>query len=576
MCMAQLMAVPLLETPNLPEATQQKLPNMVASGDPPSFNVPLRIERSVSRRRVDCLKFPPSNRTPVAVPTRSDTGTHQTSSRTFPSKMISLHRKKKSNELLSTVRNTANPESKLVPAKPKHLDLMEAVSQREPESRARQREGEAKPAVDIKQYNPDAYRKIALDQYLSQAFGLNGCARGNAGNTEKKETVKVNGTPAKHIAQLATKPLDTPNLSSAKDRRPKIHVMIPTKRQQSYSYVYHPSTRAKAMPKTQELPSAVSPPSTTMKQQMQAEIPPARLSVVSPLSVVEMPKPRRPFSALSLEDKTMEVPKSEAPPPSKPEVSDSSDDSGDHDDRSSNYSPQSSMSSLESDSVLARIAAERRTSLAFSIMSPAAAGVFDNRPLTPKFPRNPRMMKSSASLATEVNRNKPLPPAPGLGDIAPLKVSGLPATRSSSLKRRKVPAPLNVSRTPSFHTATPKISRTASLRSRYTPADLDALDEAFRQTSPANLLLTPEAAPLPAPNAAPGYAQHHLPTLSQAELALEAQLGTIDEDSTLDSVVVPLVHDPLQISRGPGRMEASRKPPPPPPRKKKKQTPPNA
>lgn len=167
------------------------------------------------------------------------------------------------------------------------------------------------------------------------------------------------------------------------------------------------------------------------------------------------------------------------------------------------------------------------------------------------------MMKSSASLASEVNKNKPLPPAPGFGDIAPLKVSGLsglPTSRPGSMKvRRKVPAPLNVSRTPSLHIASQhRLSRSSSLRSKYTPADLDALDEAFRKTSPTNL------------PAAPAYTQQYLPTLSQAELALEAQLGTIEEDTTLDSVLVPLVHDPLQISRGPGRMEPSRKPPPPP------------
>ncbi|KAL8998985.1 MAG: hypothetical protein Q9169_002091 [Polycauliona sp. 2 TL-2023] len=491
--------------------------------------------------------------------------------------MMTLHRKKKSNEVLEALQQAGGVGSKPPVEKPKHLDLMEAVSRRERESRLKQCNGGVKPAVDIKQYNPEAYRTIAYTEYLSQAFGLakagkekekaaathresvkmdlaeSTATKGKVVVVQKKEATKV-ASPARHIAQLAAAPAKEASQMLSKDRRPKIQVMIPaTKRPQSYSYVHHPSVKAapaRPTPKREDTFSGISPPSTTTKQQMYAEVP-ARLSIVSPLSVVEMPKPRRPFSALSLEDMTRGMPKS-APVSAPCADTDSSDDTGTHsDDRSSNYSPRSSMSSVECDTVLVKMAEERRASLAFSVMSPTAAGVFDNMPLTPKYGRNPRMMKSSLSLASEVNKNKPLPPAPGFGDIAPLNVS-FPTSRSNSMKaRRKVPAPLNVSRTPSVHIASQhRLSRSSSLRSKYTPADLDALDEAFRKTSPTNL------------PGAPVYAQNYLPTLSQAELALEAQLGTIDEDSTLDSIVVPLVHDPLQISRGPGRMEPSRKPPP--------------
>ena len=516
--------------------------------------------------------FPPSNRPLVPAPQRPEPN----STKNLPAKMMSLHRKKKSNEILDAIQQAGGVGSKPTIGKPKHLDLMEVVSQRERESRMKQCNGTAKPAVDIKQYNPEAYRTMAYNEYLSQAFGLEkaGREKGKAAATDKepaktdagpltakgkivvvqrKEAAKMT-PPVRHIAQLAAAPAKEAGQVSAKDRRPKIQVMIPaTKRPQSYSYVHHSSVKAppaRPTPKREETFSGISPPSTTTKGQMCAEVP-ARLSIVSPLSVVEMPKPRRPFSALSLEDMTRGMPKS-APLQPPCADTDSSDDTGTHsDDRSSNYSPRSSMSSVECDTVLVKMAAERRASLAFSVMSPTAAGVFDNMPLTPKFARNARMMKSSASLASEVNKNKPLPPAPGFGDIAPLNV-GFTTPRSNSLKgRRKVPAPLNVSRTPSLHVASQhRLSRSSSLRSKYTPADLDALDEAFRKTSPANLPV------------APAYAQNYLPTLSQAELALEVQLGTIDEDSTLDSIVVPLVHDPLQISRGPGRMEPSRKPPP--------------
>lgn len=542
---------------------------MVPTGETQQFPQPLsKTERSSNKRRVDCLMFPPSNRPLVPGPTRPDL----TPNKTLPSKMMTLHRKKKSNEVMIAVQQAGGMSS----GKPKHLDLMEAVSQRERESRMNQACGGAKPAVDIKQYNPEAYRRIAYNEYLSQAFGLKDLGKGrdkasivktNAakedqseiknnmekiGLISKKEAGKAT-QPARHIAQLAAAPARDAGQISAKDRRPKIQVMIPaTKRPQSYSYVHHPSVKAKAPTKKEETPSAISPPSTTTKQQMYSEIP-ARLSIVSPLSVMEMPRPRRPFSALSIEDMTMDLPKSVPTQQAQLAESDASDDTGEQsDERSSNYSPRSSMSSVESDSVLFRLAEEQRASLAFSVMSPTAAGVFDNMPLEPKSLRNARMTKSSMSLASEVNMNKPLPPAPGFGDIAPLNPSGFPTSRSGSMKvRRNAPAPLNVSRTPSVHIASQhRLSRSSSLRSKYTPADLDALDEAFRKTSPTNL-----------PTAAT-YTQHYLPTLSQAELALEAQLDTIEEDSTLDSIVVPLVHDPLQISRGPGRMEPSRKPPP--------------
>ena len=54
------------------------------------------------------------------------------------------------------------------------------------------------------------------------------------------------------------------------------------------------------------------------------------------------------------------------------------------------------------------------------------------------------------------------------------------------------------------------------------------------------------------------------PTLSQAELELEAHLCSIEEDFPLRSHEIPPIHDPLQISRGPMHMEPSRNPPSPP------------
>ena len=183
----------------------------------------------------------------------------------------------------------------------------------------------------------------------------------------------------------------------------------------------------------------VSPPSSTTRQDGEV---PARMSVVSPLSAVEMPKPRRPFSAFSLEEMTNDLPQ-DTSALEKSASSDSSDDTADHDDRSSVYSARSSMSSLTEDASPEKPKPERQHSIAFSIMSPAAAGVFDGMPLTPKFPHKLRGAKSVHNLG--VNMNKPLPPEPGMADISPLNVSGY--ARPGSMKaRRKAPSPLNISR----------------------------------------------------------------------------------------------------------------------------------
>ena len=441
--------------------------------------------------------------------------------------------------------------------RPKHLDLLEAASSKERQClqgleeygllEGGRRKARQSSGVKIKQI-PDtdsSHRQIAYNEYIAQAFGLS--------NEKKPEYTKHNRTASsqsvahgsRHAPSLSGSSMDVPLGVAAKAKRPKIQVTIPGKRldrPQSYGPNPHICSAIKERtPKKWGTPSTVSPPSTTYRG-MSPDIGQARLSIVSPLSVVEMPKPRRPFSANSFETMSMDFPKS-APLLSKAQSTDSSDDTSGQDDRSSNYSPTSSVSSLTSDSGLLKAAEDRRISLSFSVMSPAAAGVFDQ----PR--RGVRMMKSFASFADKAHRNKPLPPEPGLGRITPLSIS-----RSSSMKRRQAPAPLNVSRQSSMALPSHRLSRTSSLRSKYTPADLDALDDAFLKTSPQ--ITTDEL-----------HARAPSPTLSEAEKALEAHLDTIDEDSALGSEVVqvPLLHDPLQIRRGPMHMEPSRRAPPPPP-----------
>lgn len=466
---------------------------------------------------------------------------------------------KKANEAMAP-RQQPHLGSMMAPRRPKHMDLMEAVSYKEQRTlqglqefgllKTKRRKSQDNTGVKIKHIpnRESSYREIAYSEYLAQAFNLSNdnLSRGPGQKLESPEP----STHAKQDPENSTismelpVAMEVPVALSGKDRRPKIQVTIPKGGRRSFVQPPYrsPSMRVREALKKEDLASAVSPPSTTTRG-MSSDTGQVRLSIVSPLSVVAMPKPRRPFSANSFETMSLEMPKSA--PLFASHSTDSSDDTSGQDDKSSNYSETSSMSSLTSETDLMKAVENRRASLAFSIMSPAAAGVFDQ-----PYPKLPRSAKSTMSLAGKAKLNKPLPPEPGLGEITPLSIS-----RSGSMKRRHghVPAPLNMCRSSTINLPSRRISRCSSLRSKYTPADLDALDDAFLKQSPQE-------------SEEPSFGYPDSPTLSQAELALEAHLGTIDEDSVIESheLQVPLLHDPLQIKRGPMHMEPSRKPPPPP------------
>ena len=417
--------------------------------------------------------------------------------------------------------------------------------------------GKENKGISVKQMRPSSnmdqsYRSIAYNQYLSQAFGLQGDEKPKPAAIQRLRVPESLGPrPESDMSTMTGDSMevnfhmDPAAAPSAKDRRPKIQVTIPgkvSKRPQS-SHLATQVDRQKSQRKSRDTQTQVSPPSTTTHQQNVGDVP-ARLSVVSPLSVVEMPKPRRPFSAFSLEDMTSDT--SQNPSSlDKTARSDSSDDTGELDDRSSNYSGRSSRSSLMEDTTVPRQLHKRSKSIAFSIISPAAAGVFDGTPLAPRSNRL-RTFKSTTSLST-IDINKPLPPEPG-AEIAPLNVA---YARPGSMRgKRKVPSPLTFSRSSMYESSSQFPSRRSSLRSKYTPADLDALDAAFTKTSP---------------NMQAGFGYQAEPSLSQAEADLEAHLGTINEEPIMQHPnMMPMAHDPLQISRGPNNMIPSRTAPHPP------------
>ncbi|KAI9838767.1 MAG: hypothetical protein M1837_002333 [Sclerophora amabilis] len=220
------------------------------------------------------------------------------------------------------------------------------------------------------------------------------------------------------------------------------------------------------------------------------------------------------------------------------------------DDAVSCYSNLSSRSSVESSDVfVAKRPVSNRGSLAFSIASPAAAGVFDEK-LTP-LPRIPSVSKSQYSLADL--SNKPLPPEPTEMAPAPLFIAG---RSSSSMSRSHNSATPTSPTSAALGKGSPHVQIPSgvgshnpikhsmnSLTSKRSTTELDAIDKAFKRSSP------PDS---------------RGPTLSEAEAALEKQLSTISEKASFNWDAVADMNDPLQIARGPMDMAPSRAPPPRP------------
>ena len=524
---------------------------------------------------IDIRKFvvDPSelNKTAVFPASSSTTGFSVNITRALtakPNKMKNLHRRKRANEVMATIPQATAIGP--VKSRPRYLDLFEAVTMREPRSQPfassycietlnsgsgsgheRSNTGGGRGTESPGLGSEQVHRHMGYNEYLAQAFGFSRESTEKS-TPEQEKLMKAGPSSLSGQSDTSTASMEVcfrmsakePLQMSAKERRPKIQLTIPRTRSHTYSVMPYQTSKERPSTRRHDTPNSVSPPSTT-RQKIDSELP-ARLSIVSPLSVVEMPRPRRPFSKFSFEDITKTMSDS-TPLLSKSASSDSSD----MDDRSSNYSSRSSVSSLNSDSAV-KPTEITRGSVAFSIMSPTAAGVFDSMPLTPPYPKHPRAMRSTtfladkvtSFLADKVNRNKPLPPEPGAEPIRPLAFS-----RTSSMRSRgKAPPPLLVTRQSSVNLPRSRESQGMSLRSKYTPADLDALDDAFQRSSP------PYLQP-------PIYTCQKSPTLSQAEMALEAHLGTINEDAPMNYDLLSLMHDPLQISRGPMQMEPSRKPP---------------
>jgi hypothetical protein len=423
------------------------------------------------------------------------------------------------------------------------------------------------PFEGLPDYRPhsESNQDLIDHDFLQEAFGI------TMGETQGG---KQSETP---ISVTAGDPMTPPEsededfdmeipIQLAKDKRPELQVSIPNSEPR-----LDRSKDLKLSGGTGKLlatPNTISPPSTSTTTRSDKHFNGAateRLSIVSPLSVVEMPKPRRPFSALSLEGMTAGVQSST--PPAKSATSNSSEDISEQDGKSSNFchSPHSSMSSVNSDAASMKLAKDRRWCNSSGnilgsgdVAQKKPKAVRSNTSMSPspmKSLKDQQSVASFKSTVSTVNINKPLPPEPGQVSVRPLNLGHSPSRASTMTNRQRIISShgyngdsqvyaLNVSRRGS--------KTAASLRSKYTPKDLDALDDAFQRTIPSHSQV------------ALSYSSTSTPTLSQVTLALESQLNTIEEDSPNHSIVVASVSDPLQISRGPMRMEPSRRAPPPP------------
>ena len=318
-------------------------------------------------------------------------------------------------------------------------------------------------------------------------------------------------------------------------------------------------------------------------------------SIVSPLSVVEMPKPQRPFSTESIEGMVKDSKTTNRTEQyqviSSKHIEEFERKMTERGGRSSSASTKSDAEQPieDFDDSLQSANAYRVDTAALyhaALVSTPSIKLKKNH-VPPNGSPMPnlsyiRRQASSTSLATTstVNFNKPLPPEPGRPGASSLKhiaytstANARPASnsrtpsRSNSISERKkkspqldkpeITSPTSI-RPPTISRKNSGVSLSkVSLRSKYTPKDLDAMDDAF-QRRPTGTARSTTHGP---------YANLPTPSQSQVSLSVDAkQLHPIVENSPRGSDAISLRTEPLQISRGPMKMEPTRRPPQPPQR----------
>ena len=321
---------------------------------------------------------------------------------------------------------------------------------------------------------------------------------------------------------------EIPTQLDRRSRRPNIQVFIPRSHPPS-SHAYNPqrscSERHDDKSELAMCASSWSRPRTSSSTDGSSS--PLVRSTLSP------PRPGTPAGAgpglrgLGLERRT----ESPAPMTASMSAASVSTDETVDEDRSSIESRRTSVSSVAADGPGAATTKPR------PIPSPSASAVSLDAPSAVDRARRSR---SPTPLRTRISikdlANKPLPPEPMGIAPAPLMLS---ATRSPVLLPTSRPLP---SPSPSSLKSPGTPVSASSLKSKYSSSDLDSIDQAFRRSSP----------------------KHEPASLQQAEQALEAHLSKMNEPDVFRWDDLPGMSGPLQISRGPMRMNPSRPPPPTP------------
>lgn len=345
-----------------------------------------------------------------------------------------------------------------------------------------------------------------------------------------------------------TPPLRSPNLLSARNGGP---------------------TPPSAISSSSSLPTGRNPRSATTA---------TPYSMVSPLTGVEQQNSRRPFSAES----TKVITKYNSPTPQQriDERYQRSERSrrGSISDNFEIETPRPGETPVLGNATQLRFDS---TNLYHAALIPAA---IKTRKFVNTNPLTIHRKGSSVSVMSNADVNKPLPPEPPGGPTrsetspAPLRhiaYSSCPSpsrsqhqipSRSNSIIKRNNRSPQLLSEPSSPETmkfasanvtrrsSQSSMTRATALRSKYTPKDLDSMDEAVQRRINGNSAYqTPTRSRNPTP-----------PNQSQISLIDQNYLHTITENSPRTSHALSVMDEPLQISRGPMKMEPSRRAPQPP------------
>lgn len=342
----------------------------------------------------------------------------------------------------------------------------------------------------------------------------------------------------------------TPLRRSHDSARPQIKVLIPGKIEDVSSQVYIVD---RSESHGNFMTPSVSPPSTNTPGHYRDAEAAMRMSVVSPMTALDMPRPKRPFLRLSIpitseegefwnDVRTAIAPQAEPAP-----VSSEEEVSGDENTR---YDPRPSESSVSPEETALpeeiELAFDQSSSSRISVSTPSPApvqNIIEEKQLAPERHRDLKPPTSTLISKPLISLNKPLPPVPvdSDEDDDDVEIDSL-APQTAQKITLEIPSPLSFNLQPK-----PSLN------------DLEALDNDFRRS----------ASPM-RPHTAP---EHESPTMDEAAEELDKHLSSMMHSPLSLKIGSPLsikirdrldVDSPLQISRSQGDMVPTRAAPLPP------------